>query len=560
LPTVERKAADYGYELDAVKRKIVELGANGAAAWVQGRALPPRPTARLLIEIAKSVRRSDPRFAINLGLEVIRIDKSEQRVKWLALVLAETGAISDAARLMREIVSTGTRLAGSEQRAADELFLLEEVLKEPLPQRLTQCRIDEHTKISHVLLLSDNSIDHKWSIDAVRLHASALAIRNTGRQVVVAILSSDQRSAEAPDGVPLRIIDDIAYHHLSWREASSEKSPSFVRNAAAVLKGFITRHHIDAVQSELNAAMSSIALAAGRQAGVPVILEYAGDEAFQVPTGIQAARTERAMLSRALQFQLASAADGLVLRMPSARNFRPDGDRRTVEFCDIVIDRPDAATRVAGHDGHGFRDRSPLAGRRVIGFFGESSPYYDLDLFGALPGILAEAYPALPVPGYLAAGIGRPLERLQARASNEGFHDRMRLVRSPRFSMIPSVIAAMDIFVAPLRNDSGILVRTPFEILQALAFGIPVVAPATVEALRWRDAGLPLLIAEGITAASIAEVVASQLTDADSMATARENARIFSARQLAPAIIAQSLDRLYGKRPDHSGRPIENAD
>lgn len=536
----ERRPADFAFEVDAVRGNIVALGPAGAAQWVRDRQLPPRLAARLLIEIARTARQTDIPLAVELAAEVVRLDRSEHRVKWLAMVLAEAGVVTEAAQLMRDIVAAGGQLTGIEQRAAGELNRLERLLKTPPALSPRRSSPGRPAKSRRVLLVAEQALPLRWSIAAVRLHAIALAIRMTGRDVVVAVLPIDTAARRMEAGAHVRhSVDGIWYYELPGDHAAPALEESVV-----TLERFAADQGVDLIETELSLIPANAGLEVGRRLGLPVVLDDLGDELFPAPQGMRACETERAVLTRQQQRRLAGEADAWVRWLPAPADAIGFAGHASLEHYGAVIaQEPESAKGASGRIP--LRDDPRLAARRVVGFFGEASPRYDFDVLAALPVRLAAGHAEVSQPALLIAGLGRTLERLQTRAADEGFQDRFKFVRAPSYWDIPAILAAMDIFVAPLRDDPTMLVTPPFEIVQALAFGLPVVAPATAEALRWADAGVPLELAAGCQTNDVADTVAALLADPVRLMRASERVRSWAERHASPEGVAGRLDGLY---------------
>jgi glycosyltransferase involved in cell wall biosynthesis len=533
----ERRPADFAFEVDAVRAKIVEAGPAATAQWVRDRQLPARLAARLLIEVARSARQTDIALAIELGSEVLRLDRSEQRVKWLAMVLAEAGTVTEALQLMHEIAASGIELTGTEKRAADELARLVQLLKHPPPlsprrsvsARLPRCR--------RVLLVTQHALPLRWSIAAVRLHATAQAIRLTGREVVVAVLPTDNASRRIEIGQYVRhSLDGIWYYELA-----ADAMPTH-EETVALLERFALDQDVDLLEAELALAPANVCLEVGRRLDLPAVLDYLGDEPFPAPQGVRAGESERVVLTRAQQRRLADEADACVRWLPS--NAIGFAGQHALEHYGAIV----SVERELGREASGeptLRDDARLAGRRVIGFFGEAPGRYDFEILARLPGALVSRHGGLAAPGLLVAGLGRALEKLQSRAVEEGFGDRLKFVRAPAYAEVPLILSSMDIFVAPLKGDSAMLVSPPFEIVQALAFGVPVVTPATGEARRWFEAGLPLELAPGCAASDLADTVAALLGDPSRLMRASDLARGWAQRNASFDGLTSRLNGLY---------------
>jgi hypothetical protein len=548
-PAKNQRPADYVFELDTLRSKIVDVGPAGAASWVRSRSLPPRLAARLLIEIARMVRRTDLALAIELGSEVIRLDRSELRVKWLALALAEAGSVTQAAKLSREIIESNVQLTGTERRAIEELFLVETLLSPSLALPPVEVGRPRLAKLSSVLLVASTGLPIEWSMRSVRLHATALAIKASGREVMVAVLprhgATSEADGESPDLIEL---GGVSYFRLDVQKSGATSASSYLQALCLAVRQLAAQRNIDAIEAELLPLPAYAALVAARELGLPVILDYAGDELFPVPLNVSGAESERALLARTQQSRFAAAADHCVRFLPVMTEWSPAGAAALSETYGARLQRDASSLDTTTGWGPTLRNRSRLTGRQVWGFLGEALPQYDVELLGALPTAVLSCVPdLLPSPAMLIAGHGRPLERLLTRAAMDGFQDRLLFLRSPGYAEIPSILSAMDVFVAPLREDAqACLVTVPYEIVQALSLGIPVVAPDTRASRQWTASGLPIALAAGQSVVALAERLAQLLSDSDDWARESSRARAWADEHTTPELIANELESLYG--------------
>jgi hypothetical protein len=538
------RPADEVRELALVREKVAGLGAKGAASWVRRRALSARLAARLLVEIAKEVQGTNVALAVELAMEAVRLDSSENRVKQLALALLEAGEVTRPAELMRAAIRAGSQLTGTDQRMVEETFALERILKDPPP--LPRASARPAREIRRILLVAGQCLPHHWSTSTLRLHTMALAIQATAREAVVAMFPAQPRREmdQSGDAKP-RLIDGVPYYTLPAVATTSDLTDSFIAEMTPHLAAFARRHEIDAVQAISGIVSGYLTVNVGRSLGLPVILGFEGDEFLPRAQGGRGdAESERARMTRALQSQLLGAAEGRILHLPLPQSF--EGLRSTGVQCELFDHLPspsdhalELANRVAA-----LRKTPALVGRAVLGFVGEASVDYDLD-------ILAKVLADLSLPteracnaGLLLAGVGRRVDSVRAAAAARGQENRVLLVRRPAYGELASLLGAIDVFVAPLSGRAS-LMRVPLEINIALAQELPVVAPDLPAAREWLQAGLPIVIAEGVDAAALARAASQLVNDQSRRADCAAAARSWSLRNAAPSIVGAALDKLY---------------
>jgi glycosyltransferase involved in cell wall biosynthesis len=536
-------SAKHAHAIRLVREMVLNSGPASAASWVRRRMFKPSLAARLLVEIAKACRETDMPMAVGLASEALALDQTEHRVRWVALLLAQSGAVTESAQLMRRAIRAGSPLSGAERRFADEIFALERLLKNP-PDPPRASRRPTGTP-RRILLIARQSVPYHWSMATLRLHAMALAIRASGREVVVATLPGYPLSDGArSDRSAVAMIDGVPYHTLPPVGAAIDVIDAFIPASIPPLVAFARKHGVQAVHTDSGIVTAYVGLAVARALDVPAVLDVAGDEAFAAPTGMRCDDTERFKLSRAVQARLVAAADALVVHAPMTADLAPAGAAPpsvTIFDPGPVLDESHPARRLPNP----VREHAALRGRMVLGFLGEPVPGYD---FYLLPDVLLRILsdPAAGIdPALLVAGVGRRIENIRERAVARGHGDRVVVMRRPAMTELAGIYSAMDVFVAPLAEREGLPARAPMEILMALSHGLAVVAPDLKLTRNWAAAGLPIVLAQGGSVDSLADAVANILRDPVGRAAIANRAHVWSVKNTARRIASAALDRIY---------------
>jgi glycosyltransferase involved in cell wall biosynthesis len=538
------RPADEVRELALVREKVAGVGAKGAADWVRRRALNVRLAARLLVEIAREVQGTNVALAVELATEAVRLDSSENRVKWLALALLEAGEVTRPAELMRAAIRAGSQLTGTDQRMVEEIFALERILRAPPP--LPRASVRAAREIRRVLLVAGQCLPHLWSTSTLRLHAMALAIQATGREAVVAMFPTQpRREADQGGEAKPRLIDGVPYYTLPGVATTSDLMDSFISEVTPHLATFARRHEVDAVQGTSGIVTGYLTVNVGRALGLPVILGFEGDEFLpRAPSRRGSERTERAGMTRALQRQLLSAAEGHILHLPLPQG--AEGPQAAGTQCALFDHLPSPGGHSVEHMNRvaALRKNAALVGRAVLGFVGEASADYDLDMLAKVLADLALPTERACNAGLLLAGVGRRVDSVRAAAAARGQENRVLLVRRPAYGELASLLGAIDVFLAPLSGQAS-LMRVPLEINIALAEGLPVVAPDLPAAQEWLRAGLPIVIADGEDASALARAASMLVNDERRRSDCTAAVRSWSLRNTAPRIVGAALDELY---------------
>jgi glycosyltransferase involved in cell wall biosynthesis len=158
--------------------------------------------------------------------------------------------------------------------------------------------------------------------------------------------------------------------------------------------------------------------------------------------------------------------------------------------------------------------------RRLVGFVGALRPWHGVD-------VAIRALVDVPGAELVVAGDGPVRADLMALAIEVGVADRVRWLGQVPHERIPTVLAAVDVAVAPYPDLDGFFF-SPLKLYEYLAAGVPVVASAigqVPEALgggrlgRLVTAGDPVALAAGVRG-----VLSDPAASARTAATARRHA------------------------------------
>lgn len=454
----------------AVSEALSEVRRNGpeqAARWARSQNFEPPLLARILLEIARVVRKTDVNMAIALGKEGISLAPSEQRIKWLAFALADAGAITEPAELLRNVIEHGVALNGTEARRADELFSLARIAKGPLsipPRRMAVRK----SRSRRALIVASRSLPYHWTAATMRLHATALALKQVGWTAEIVTLP----------GYPVRDGDDkpvrdlhgsvagVSYHRLPAAVVSPHTVDLYIGEAAAMIAKVAADLDVAAIHAPSDFLTAHAALTAARMIDVPFVLDHSERVPEIALASVEVQQGERFRLFQTLQRVLAAEADAVIARTGVLRQM-------------LVNEGIADSTVRAGFDSAVLsQDKRPRPGepprpaaltdRKVIGFIGEASAEFDLNL---LPALLAKAGESVALH---VVGTGSQFERLQSVARELGVSDRLSLPGRPKLPDIGRHYDMMDVVVLPYRSRSW---RAPYELVEAMAHGACVVCP-----------------------------------------------------------------------------------
>lgn len=264
----------------------------------------------------------------------------------------------------------------------------------------------------------------------------------------------------------------------------------------------------------------SVFNATARAFGVPVVAHLHGSEFKDFYWALPPARQRRVVH----EFERCAAV--LVLSESWAEFVRGIATRANVQVL------PNYVTLPPSPNDHG--DSAEVTGL-FLGLVGERKGVYDL-----LPA-LTKAAVALPALSFVVGGNGE-VELARARAVALGLGARVAFVGWLSGEAKRQALAAADFYVLPSHNEG-----LPMSILEAMSFGLPVVAT--------RVGGIPELVRDGVDGLLVApgdvEALATAIErvagDAGLRARMGRSARARVAEHYCDSVVLPRLEALYAE-------------
>lgn len=225
---------------------------------------------------------------------------------------------------------------------------------------------------------------------------------------------------------------------------------------------------------------SVYATAGGRVAralGVPHVVELNAPLAREHGTYRSAASGD---LAEACEREVLTGADAVVVVSGALRahviELGVDGARVSVEpnGVDPARFRPEPRDET-------LRARLGLNGGPVIGFVGGLRPWHGVE---ALPDVLERVAARHPGVRLVVAGDGPLAPVLERDLADRGLSDRVVLTRAVPHDDVPGLIRQLDVALAPYPVLDHDFYFSPLKVVEYMACGVPVVAPAVGEIPR----------------------------------------------------------------------------
>jgi glycosyltransferase involved in cell wall biosynthesis len=456
----------------AVADALAELkksDAQTAAAWARSANFEPPLLARILMEIARAVRRTDPQTTVALGKEAIALAPSEQRSKWLAFAIADTGAIHEPAELLHRVIDNGGVLNANELRRANELFALSRIAqgKLSIPGRKT---IPHKAMDKRALLVAGRSLPFHWNASTMRLHATALALAEGGWTAQVVTLPGYPGKATEDDESKAAgsVVSGVTYHRLPAK-SSSEMIDLYVGEAADAIAALAVKIGASVIHASADTLSAYAGTIAAHLAGLPLVLDFAERVPEVQPLNPEARQSERFALYDKTQLMLAAEADAVLARTYSLHDVLVANGvaaENAVRLGDIGLVVEDGRERAVSWTPPGFAH----GGRFVLGYIGDANEEVDLE---SLVGILADVVKQGVDAALVLAGVGRRFEAVQTLGRQQGLADRITVLPRPRLNVLKDHYALLNAVVLPYRSHGW---RAPFEIVEAMAHGVCIVS------------------------------------------------------------------------------------
>jgi glycosyltransferase involved in cell wall biosynthesis len=211
---------------------------------------------------------------------------------------------------------------------------------------------------------------------------------------------------------------------------------------------------------------SGPALEAARHCGVRFVLEV---NAPLVEEATRYRGLEQPQPWRDRERRLLAAADGIVAVSPAIRS-HAIASGAAPETVTIVPNGADLEL-FRSATGQQVRQQLGLGGAVVVGFAGSLKPWHGvIDLVNAFATLAGD-------PRLLIVGDGPERAAIEGELIRLGLKERVVMTGAVPHATIPSYLAAMDIGVAPYREQPDFYF-SPLKVAEYLAAGLPVVATA----------------------------------------------------------------------------------
>lgn len=446
--------------------KAQKDGLAAAERWIQDQRPRGSVLSRVLLDLAKQARATDPATAVALAKAAAEADPNEGRVKLLAFTLMDTGSIDEASTILQEALRAGAALNATETRRYEELMALERFKDQGirLPKQVSRKAPGAGL---NVLLYVPQSLPYHWSSTSMRTHALAQELAKHGCSVRVVtqpgypVRNTGTSRKSGPD-----MVDGIAYHRMAPIETAPAIIDQYARDAGVALGRTARTLEADiiVVATDLEAAYP--AAIAARMSGANLVLDC---QRLASATDATPANDREALLRQADDALMAEAS--LVLtRWPGATETLATRGTPTAK---LLMLGENAPAFKADEKTPAWRSDPALKDRLVLGYVGD--PYEDLDLEA-----IGDAFHKLVANGIdvgLAVfGVGSRFLKLHERLSHRGHGERVLFPGRPKVGSIAEAYRAIDIFVTPTLAGSTRTERTRFELVDALLHGKTIVA------------------------------------------------------------------------------------
>jgi glycosyltransferase involved in cell wall biosynthesis len=333
---------------------------------------------------------------------------------------------------------------------------------------------------------------------AIRTHDVALAQRAAGLDAQVATPPGFPGRLGVP-GAPLEsVLEGVPYHRLGPDDRHAGPADERITRTAAAFRELVERFAPDVIAAAETASLvettAQAALAVGRHAGIPVVLEVRGlrDEAWSLRADTSA-EPERLARVRASDAATWAAADAVVTLGAGLRDALVargvPGDRIV-----LVPNAVDAERFQPGPRDPALAARLGIAPDEVVlGHAGRLSAYEGLDLLLDATRVLLERGRRVRL---IIVGDGEAAADLRARAGALGLGGAALLPGHVPHETVVDHLRLIDCFVVPRPDHALTRIVTPIKPVEALAAGCTVVV-SDLPALRE-------LVTDGVTGRTFA--------------------------------------------------------
>lgn len=504
-------------------------GVVAAEAWARDQRLRAPVLSRVLLELGKSVRRTDPAQCVALARAAAEADPHESRVRHLALMMMDAGAYGDAHRIMEAAVAAGAVLNGTEGRRREELLAYARLQGRSIALPL-RASAGAPTDKPVVMIYATQSLPFHWSAASLRAHGLAQLLNDAGLEthVVTPPGYPPVKDGDAPRP-PSDITAGVTYHRLPGVDLAPGVFDAYARASGAALALTARAVQAAAIVAPAEFGAAYTAGIASRAAGAALVLDAVSVEDRTDLTDYQT-------FLREAERSLLRDADGVLVRWPDAAAALAAADVGADRILFLADAPPAFAPDGVAPD---WRANPALSGRFTLGYVGD--PHEDLDLE-----MLPAAFDRLVCEGcdvaLMVVGVGKRFNRLKEELDQLGHGARIVFPGRPRPGAIAAAFAGIDLVVAPARP--GARPRASFEIANALAHGRPALTnlPAAWLPAAWRGAcrcveGDSVALADALSAIAAApatlapqQAEAAALAQAPRPAEAAALARLLAAR------------------------------
>ncbi|WP_146126902.1 glycosyltransferase [Labrys okinawensis] len=466
--------------------KAQKDGLAAAERWIHDQRPRGSVLSRVLLDLAKQARATDPAAAVALAKAAAEADPNEGRVKLLAFTLMDAGSIDEASAILQEALRAGAALNPTETRRYEELMALERFkgqgvrLPKPVSRKARSTRLN-------ILLYVPQSLPYHWSAISMRTHALAQELTGLGCLVrVVTQPGYPVRNAGASRKSGPDVVDGIAYHRLAPVEAAPAIIDHYAREAGVALGRIARTLEADVIMVSGDLEAAYPAAIATRMTGADLVLDCQRVASTTDATPVN----DREALFRQADDVLMAEASLMLARWPGATETLA---ARGIPAAKLLMLGENAPTFKQDEKTPAWRSDPALKDRLVLGYIGD--PYEDLDLEG-----IGDAFDRLVADGLDVAlvifGVGSRFLKLHERLSHMGHGERVLFPGRPKVGAIAEAYKAIDIFVTPTLAGSSRTERTRFELVDALMHGKIIVASDGAvarailgEAAVWIDEG-----------------------------------------------------------------------
>ena len=301
--------------------------------------------------------------------------------------------------------------------------------------------------------------------EGIHIREIVRALRNLGHEVHVEALAGDPTLPAAPTRTSRlklvrQLIPDAAYEvaEIGYNVVGTRR-----------LLTAVSRFRPDVIYDRYN-AYSTAALNTARRRGLPLLLEVNAPVAYE-RTVYEHLQLKLGGLARRYEKRIFTGADRIFAVSTPLKRHLVETVGISPEKIVVLPNGADPDVFVPGRGREDIRERYGWQSAFVIGFVGILRPWHGVDL---LLDAFVQVRTQNPDTHLLIVGDGPLQAELEARARNLGLAGAVTFTGRLRHDDVVRHIAAMDVAVSP----HATFYASPMKILEYMAMGVPVVAPA----------------------------------------------------------------------------------